>query len=139
MSEITCEPDPQKENKPLSQNFKKEKPSKLNSDQTQTKSDQKVKEEEKVPHKDKSEGNDDPLSSMESFIDSMGPTWKETMKDWIAKENHTFKFLYKYVVKEYKAETCFPPKNQIFNAFQSAEFDKIKVVIVGQDPYIQPG
>lgn len=35
-------------------------------------------------------------------------------------------------------KTCYPPGPQIFNAFNSTPFDKVKVVILGQDPYHQP-
>lgn len=35
--------------------------------------------------------------------------------------------------------TCYPPRNEIFNAFRLTEFKNLKVVIIGQDPYHQPG
>ena len=35
--------------------------------------------------------------------------------------------------------TVYPPHNQLFKAFELSEFSKIKVVILGQDPYHQPG
>jgi len=41
------------------------------------------------------------------------------------------------VAKEYSAGVCYPPKNLIFNAFSKASFSDLKVVIVGQDPYIK--
>jgi uracil-DNA glycosylase len=49
--------------------------------------------------------------------------------------------LYNYVKKEYNlaGNECFPPRSQIFNAYQKSTFENIKVVIVGQDPYINPG
>ena len=34
---------------------------------------------------------------------------------------------------------CYPPRQEIFNAFKLTSFDKLKVVIIGQDPYHQPG
>ena len=34
---------------------------------------------------------------------------------------------------------CYPPPNLIFNAFKLSNLKKLKVVIVGQDPYHQPG
>ncbi len=40
---------------------------------------------------------------------------------------------------EYINFTCFPPKNQIFNAFNHCHFDDVKVVIIGQDPYHDEG
>ncbi len=47
--------------------------------------------------------------------------------------------MYNFVKKEYSSVTCFPPEEQIFNAYKQAHFKDIKVVIVGQDPYIKPG
>lgn len=37
--------------------------------------------------------------------------------------------------REYHDNTCFPPKELIFNAFNTIEIDAIKIVIIGQDPY----
>jgi uracil-DNA glycosylase len=39
------------------------------------------------------------------------------------------------VVKEYENNVCYPDKHQIFNAFKLCCFSKVKVVIIGQDPY----
>jgi uracil-DNA glycosylase len=46
-----------------------------------------------------------------------------------------YKDLAKFVEEEYESKTCFPPKNQIFSAFNHCKFDDVKVVIIGQDPY----
>lgn len=43
------------------------------------------------------------------------------------------------VRKEYNAATCYPPGRLIFNAFNLCPFDQVKVVIIGQDPYHEPG
>ena len=43
------------------------------------------------------------------------------------------------VRQEYMQTTCFPPGKLIFNAFNLCPFDKVKVVIIGQDPYHEPG
>lgn len=43
------------------------------------------------------------------------------------------------VRKEYMQTVCYPPGKQIFNAFNLCPFDKVKVVIIGQDPYHGPG
>ena len=50
-----------------------------------------------------------------------------------------FKQLVSFVETEYKNYTCFPPENQIFNAFNHCHFDDVKVVIIGQDPYHDNG
>ncbi|MCI1246544.1 MAG: uracil-DNA glycosylase [Prevotella sp.] len=44
-----------------------------------------------------------------------------------------------YVRQEYMHHTCYPPGNLIFNAFNLCPFDDVKVVIIGQDPYHEPG
>ena len=43
------------------------------------------------------------------------------------------------VREEYLHYQCFPPGNKIFNAFNLCPFDDVKVVIIGQDPYHEPG
>ncbi|MDR2815997.1 MAG: uracil-DNA glycosylase [Proteiniphilum sp.] len=54
-------------------------------------------------------------------------------------EKPYFKALTDFIRKEYAAKTVYPPAKLIFNAFDSCPFDKVKVVIVGQDPYHEPG
>jgi uracil-DNA glycosylase len=49
-----------------------------------------------------------------------------------------FKNLIDFVRQEYRQETCYPPAKLIFNAFDSCPFDKVKIVILGQDPYHGP-
>ena len=44
-----------------------------------------------------------------------------------------------FIKSEYRNNTCFPPENQIFNAFNYCPFEDLKVVIIGQDPYHGPG
>lgn len=46
-----------------------------------------------------------------------------------------FKDLISFVSEEYSARLCYPPNEQIFNAFNHCSFDAVKVVIIGQDPY----
>ncbi|MBD3861911.1 uracil-DNA glycosylase [Olleya marilimosa] len=46
-----------------------------------------------------------------------------------------FKDLTQYVDNQYKTETCFPPEDLIFNAFNTCTLEALKVVIIGQDPY----
>ena len=47
--------------------------------------------------------------------------------------------LNKFLNKEYQEYTCYPPRELLFNAFKLTPLDKVKVVIVGQDPYHEPG
>ncbi len=44
-----------------------------------------------------------------------------------------------YVRQEYASGPCYPPGRLIFNAFNLCPFDRVKVVILGQDPYHEPG
>ena len=44
-----------------------------------------------------------------------------------------------FVRREYAAGTCYPPGPLIFNAFNLCPFDRVRVVILGQDPYHGPG
>jgi uracil-DNA glycosylase len=46
-----------------------------------------------------------------------------------------FKDLTQFVDNQYKTETCFPPEDLIFNAFNTCTLKALKVVIIGQDPY----
>ncbi len=54
-------------------------------------------------------------------------------------EKQYFIDLAAFVRTEYTQHTCYPPGNLIFNAFNLCPFDKVKVVIIGQDPYHEPG
>lgn len=50
-----------------------------------------------------------------------------------------FADLVAFVRSEYMHYTCYPPGKLIFNAFNLCPFDSVKVVIIGQDPYHEPG
>lgn len=64
-------------------------------------------------------------------------SWKEALKDEF--EKPYFAALCDFVRQEYKTSTIYPPASLIFNAFNLCPMDKIKVVIIGQDPYHEPG
>ncbi|MDU1904580.1 MAG: uracil-DNA glycosylase [Dysgonomonas sp.] len=64
-------------------------------------------------------------------------SWKEQLKDEFAKEYFTK--LTDFVRNEYATKKIFPPAKLIFNAFEHTPFDKVKVVILGQDPYHNDG
>jgi uracil-DNA glycosylase len=59
--------------------------------------------------------------------------WQVILKDEIDK--NYFKELTNFVSKEYKDAVCYPPKKDIFQAFNYCNFKDVKVVILGQDPY----
>jgi uracil-DNA glycosylase len=65
------------------------------------------------------------------------PTWKERLQGEFSKPY--FEALTTAVRQEYTAGACYPPGRLIFNAFNLCPFDKVKVVIIGQDPYHEPG
>ena len=50
-----------------------------------------------------------------------------------------FKQLAQFVREEYQKTTVYPPPAFVFQAFKLTPFDKVKVVILGQDPYHGPG
>lgn len=50
-----------------------------------------------------------------------------------------FNQLIEFVKEEYRNNVCYPPGQQIFNAFDKCSFDDTRVVILGQDPYHNPG
>lgn len=59
--------------------------------------------------------------------------WAVVLADII--KTDYFEKLLQDVNFEYNSTTCYPPKYQIFNAFQYCKFADLKVVILGQDPY----
>lgn len=61
------------------------------------------------------------------------PSWKKVLADeW---DKDYFKSLTDFVRGRYMQQTVFPPAGKIFAAFDACPFDKVKVVILGQDPY----
>lgn len=60
-------------------------------------------------------------------------SWEKVLKEELEKEY--FKKLLKFVEYEYNTKTIYPKKNEIFRAFMFTPYDKVKVVILGQDPY----
>lgn len=49
-----------------------------------------------------------------------------------------FKELSAFLKREYETKTIYPPKKLVFSAFDNCDYDDVKVVILGQDPYHQP-
>lgn len=64
-------------------------------------------------------------------------SWKEALAAEFAKPY--FANLVAFVHKEYSSGICYPPGRLIFNAFNLCPFNDVKVVIIGQDPYHEPG
>ena len=66
----------------------------------------------------------------------MHESWKSFLDSEFAKPY--FKDLSSFLKQEYATKTIFPPKPQVFRAF-TTDLNKVKVVILGQDPYHTPG
>jgi len=64
-------------------------------------------------------------------------SWKEVLADEF--EKPYFSLLTSFVRREYQTKQIFPPASLIFNAFNLSPFEKVKVVIIGQDPYHEVG
>lgn len=64
-------------------------------------------------------------------------SWKQHLEPEFSKPY--FKQLTDSVRAEYHNYPCYPPGRLIFNAFDLCPFGKVKVVIIGQDPYHEPG
>ena len=64
-------------------------------------------------------------------------SWKQHLAPEFEKDY--FVKLTNFVRQEYQTTTVYPPGRLIFNAFNLCPFNKVKVVIIGQDPYHGPG
>lgn len=66
----------------------------------------------------------------------MSSSWKDFFEK--EKEKAYFRRLEEFLDNEYKNKVIYPPRDLVFNAFSLCPLDKIKVVIIGQDPYHEP-
>ena len=64
-------------------------------------------------------------------------SWKNVLRGEF--EKPYFTALTDFVREEYSHKICYPPAKLIFNAFNTTPFYRVKVVILGQDPYHEPG
>lgn len=67
----------------------------------------------------------------------IAPSWKKYLSNEF-KEDY-FRQLIDFVREEYQTQTVYPPGREIFRAFDCADFEDVRVVIIGQDPYHGPG
>ena len=67
------------------------------------------------------------------MILKIADSWKNILQDEFQKPY--FSALSNFVKSEYNHHVCYPDKKDIFSAFHFCAFDKVKVVIIGQDPY----
>ena len=66
----------------------------------------------------------------------IGNNWDLKLKDEFKKEYFTN--LMNFIKNEYKTKTIYPKQNEVYNAFRYTDFNNVKVVIIGQDPYHGP-
>ncbi|MBQ9640290.1 MAG: uracil-DNA glycosylase [Bacteroidaceae bacterium] len=65
------------------------------------------------------------------------PSWKQALQSEFDKPY--FAQLTDFVRSEYRQYTVYPPGSLIFNAFNACPLPNVKVVLIGQDPYHEPG
>lgn len=66
----------------------------------------------------------------------INPSWDDFLQHEFSQDY--FRKLSEFLKKEYDTQTVYPPKKEVFSAFYYTDLDKVKVVILGQDPYHQP-
>ena len=67
----------------------------------------------------------------------IGNEWDFALKEEFEKDY--FLKIMDFIDEEYRIKTIYPPHDEIFNAFKLTPIDKVKVVILGQDPYHEEG
>ena len=67
------------------------------------------------------------------MITLVGNKWDEILQEEYKKDY--FKKIVEFINKEYTNKTCYPPKSRILRALSLTDYDNVKVVILGQDPY----
>lgn len=68
---------------------------------------------------------------------NIGNSWDELLKDNFQTESYLN--LRKFLAEEYRTHTVYPDMHDIFNALKFTAYEDVKVVILGQDPYHNPG
>jgi uracil-DNA glycosylase len=69
--------------------------------------------------------------------DDLPRDWRRVLADQF--EQPYFQALSEFVAEERATHTVYPPKEDVFNAFKVTPFNKVKVLLLGQDPYHGPG
>ena len=67
------------------------------------------------------------------MVNLVGNNWDNILQEEYDKDY--FKKIVKFINKEYKEKVIFPPKSQILRALSLTNYNDVKVVILGQDPY----
>lgn len=74
---------------------------------------------------------------MENINVKIGNDWDGILRDEFEKEY--FLKLTDFLKEEYETHSIYPPKEDVFNALRYSSYEDTKIVILGQDPYHQPG
>ena len=64
-------------------------------------------------------------------------TWHRLLKEELP--DHYFSKINQFMDKVYEEGTIYPPRDKVFNALLETPFEEVRVVILGQDPYPNPG
>jgi len=83
-----------------------------------------------------SKGGSKAFPDFATFLAGLG-TWKKPLSTFTSSK--TFGDTYGFVKSKYEEGPCYPQPDMIFNCFATTPIEDVKVVIVGQDPYHQPG
>ncbi len=73
---------------------------------------------------------------MDQAFNNLEPSWKKVLQEEFSKEY--FITLARFITSEYLTKTIYPKPKDLFRAFELCPFNKVKVVIIGQDPYHGP-
>lgn len=68
---------------------------------------------------------------------TIGNDWDERLREEWEKPYYTE--MRSFLVNEYRNETVYPPAEDIFNALRMTPYSEVRAVILGQDPYHEPG
>lgn len=68
---------------------------------------------------------------------NIGNSWDQVLDGEFDKEY--YRELRQFLIREYQANTIYPDMHDIYNALKYTPYEKVKVVILGQDPYHEPG
>ena len=66
-------------------------------------------------------------------MSNVSEDWRQVMAEEL--EKPYYKQLSHFVLQEYHSHTIYPPMDDIYNAFQETPLSKVKVLLLGQDPY----
>jgi uracil-DNA glycosylase len=71
------------------------------------------------------------------MVNTLKNRWGELLQEEFKKPYFTM--LEEFLEKEYEEQTVYPARENIFNALKYTDYDDVKVVLLGQDPYHGPG